>query len=370
MGVLHIIDTLGRGGAEQVLVTLLPELKRTGEHVGVAVLRPPLTLKPDLEKHGIEVFSLPPAQKWNLPRQIGRIERLCQERSYDIVHAHLYFPGLYASAMGMRKTALAFETFHNLSYGGANRAGPKMLAKKWLRGAMARRGLTRCYGVSQAVAEHYREALGLAKVDILPNAVDIAAVNQALDSSVSAVSSAAPLRIVIPGRIVKEKGHADLFSALSGADLPAYRLECLGGGPLENKLKQTSHDLGLPVDFSGPLSHAELLKRMAGADLVVVPSRFEGFGLTAAEAMAMARPVIASDAGGLPEVTGDVALTYPAGDIKALRSALEKLLSGAEQRHNLAEAGYDRVRQRFSPVTIAERLAADYESARRTRTNG
>lgn len=358
MRVLHLIDTLGRGGAENLLVTLLPALAPEGIETVVGVLRPPYDLQPALEERGIRVVRLPRFHRWNLPRATRALRKVCREEQIELVHAHLYFPGLYAASLSLRGGPPMIETFHNLAYAGANAGNWKLGLRRLVRAHLLGRAGTRFFGVSQAVAAHYSKALRLPDVGVLCNVIDLAAI----DATPVAGRSTDTLQIVVPGRLVPEKGHADLLAALQGAQMPPYSLRFVGGGPLHARLEEEAARAGIAVKILGNTSHAAFLAEVAAADIVVTPSRHEGFGIAAAEAMALGKPLIASRAGGLPEVAGDAGLLFDAGDIAALRTALQHLAEDSDLRRQLGEKGARRARRLFDPKHAAEQLAAAYRA--------
>ena len=96
-----------------------------------------------------------------------------------------------------------------------------------------------------------------------------------------------------------------------------------------------------------------------------MPSYREGFGVVCAEAMAHARPVVASAVGGLLDLVadGETGIHVPAGDVAALRAALERLLGDRELRRRFGEAGRERVRERFSWAAVTDATVAAYERA-------
>lgn len=135
MRILHVIDTLGRGGAERLLVILLPELVRRGHDVAVAVRGAPYDLQPELEVAGVPVIRLPKRHRWNLIAGARDIARAMP--GADILHAHLYFPAVttaLARLLGLTR-ARTCVTLHNLAYAGANRDGVTLRFRK----ALARR---------------------------------------------------------------------------------------------------------------------------------------------------------------------------------------------------------------------------------------
>lgn len=101
---------------------------------------------------------------------------------------------------------------------------------------------------------------------------------------------------------------------------------------------------------------------LAGATAFVYPSRYEGFGLPPLEAMAAGVPVVATDAGALPEVLGDAALLVPVGDTEALATAVERVVTDDELRRHLVAAGGRRV-ARFSWDAAAAGFVGLYRRA-------
>jgi glycosyltransferase involved in cell wall biosynthesis len=352
MKALHVIESLGRGGAEQVLLTLLPALRDQGCAVEVAVCRAPYDLQPDLEARGIAVHHLPKSGKWALRKRARSLAELVRRTGADVVHAHLYFPAVVTAlmrALGLSH-ARTFVSFHNLAYAGANKAGLGLWVKKRLAAFLYPRGMDGMFGVSGAVAQHYEQALGLRGVGVLYNPI-------ALPSDpVKPVQEQPPFHLVLPGRLVPEKGHADLIAALKMVSIPAQITFC-GGGPLQADLAETETD----IRITGSVDHAQMMYEIGRADLVVVPSRFEGFGLTALEAMSLSRPVIASTAGGLPEVLGEAGVLVPPRDPKALADAITDLLLSSEKRQNLGQLARQRAETQFSAAAIATQLLGHYQ---------
>ena len=98
----------------------------------------------------------------------------------------------------------------------------------------------------------------------------------------------------------------------------------------------------------GAIPRPDVLGLVAAATVVAVPSRYEGFGIPALEAMAHGRPVVATDATALPEVVGEAGLLVPAGDVHGWAEAVSSLLADETRREQLGRAGVQRA-QAFSP---------------------
>ena len=158
-----------------------------------------------------------------------------------------------------------------------------------------------------------------------------------------------PPHVLFVGRLSEEKGVLELVEAASG--LP---LVVVGDGPLRDRVPDT-------VGFVPP---AELPGYFDRAAVVVCPSRREGYGVVARQAMAHARPVVATAVGGLAEavVDGEPGLLVPPGDAAALRAALERLLGDAELRAASAPPRRERVSERYSRQIAARATLAAYEA--------
>jgi glycosyltransferase involved in cell wall biosynthesis len=364
---LHLIDTLGIGGAEQMLVNLLPALAAQGCKPEVAVLRAPFDLEQVLVAKGIIVHRLRKQNKWRIWSMAGQVARIAQERQADIIHAHLLFPTLYTGlARKARLTSAATcVTFHNLAYRpGANKPGPGLRVRRSLNGLATRFGMDGLTAVSRSVAQHYEGALGLQQMQIIPNPILIA--DKPLNMQQPDIQNR-PLRIILPGRLVHEKGHTILIDAIGMLDHLGQVVDVVlaGDGPLRSMLEQKIAQAGLTdrTRFTGPLSHHELLAEVAAADVVAIPSLFEGFGMTAAEALALGKPVVATQTGGLTEViqNGVSGLLVPPGDPAALAGALNNILTDPGFAETLAKAGQKDVSTRFSADLVAEQMIEFYE---------
>jgi len=115
----------------------------------------------------------------------------------------------------------------------------------------------------------------------------------------------------------------------------------------------------------GFVPHDELQRLYARAAVVACPSRREGFGVACLEAMAHARPVVATSVGGLRDlvVDGETGLVVPPGDPPALRAALERLLGDRELRRRLGDAGRERARRHFSWDAVTDATVEIYRMA-------
>lgn len=165
------------------------------------------------------------------------------------------------------------------------------------------------------------------------------------------------------GRLEPAKGQADLIEAIARLSEPALLLvgRDIGGhrGELERLAERL--DVSERVVFAG--SRADVLPLLAACAVVVLPSWTEGFPLAPMEAMAVRRPVVATDVGGIRElvVDGETGVIVPPRDSGALAQAIGSLLADGALATRLGEQGYRRLRESFSEARMIERVLAIYE---------
>jgi glycosyltransferase involved in cell wall biosynthesis len=169
------------------------------------------------------------------------------------------------------------------------------------------------------------------------------------------------------GRLSKEKGHADLLRALGLLRrLPVeWKLVLVGIGPEQSALGRLARALGLAerVLFAG--FHPEVAEFFAIADVFALPSHSEGSSNVLLEAMMAKVPVVATRAGGNPEILpGETAgLLVPVGDAPALAGAIERLLREPDLASHRANAAFARAADEFSLEHYQRRLAGFYAEA-------
>ncbi len=149
---------------------------------------------------------------------------------------------------------------------------------------------------SEAMAERLASHFGRrGRPVVVPNPVDVDGLRAAAASRPGPAAADRPLRLIAVGRLVEEKGHADLIAALADPSLAACTLTLVGDGPLRSSLTQQVAALGLAerVSLRGQVDdRAELATLIARADLLVQPAHYEGMPNTVLEALALGTPVL------------------------------------------------------------------------------
>lgn len=163
------------------------------------------------------------------------------------------------------------------------------------------------------------------------------------------VTRANEVTVTCIARLSPEKGLEDLLVAASGVlqGYPEARFVIAGGGELRESLEEKAQGLGIAdrILFYGLFPREDLPKIMAMTDILVLPSLTEGMGFVIIEAMAYAKPVVATAVGGIPEVveSGRTGLLVPPRDPARLAEALLALIRAPQRRENMGWAG----RQKF-----------------------
>jgi glycogen(starch) synthase len=171
------------------------------------------------------------------------------------------------------------------------------------------------------------------------------------------------------GRLEYEKGVQDLLAALPRIRRrhPRTRLLVAGTGTQRGFLAAEARRLRVAraVTFTGHLPDRDLAGLLVAADAVVLPSRYEPFGIVALEAAAAGATLVASTAGGLGElvVEGETGWSFPPGDVPGLAAAVDRALASPAVAANHARAARARLRTEFDWARIAAQTVAVYEAA-------
>ena len=298
----------------------------------------------------VDELGTPPSVR--NPRALWRLWRYLRHHRPLVVHAvsgAMTVHGLLAATLARVPVRIAEEV------GIPNRGRVGRIAFPWLY-----RLATCVIGVSNAVVEFLVERDGVprSKVRRVYNAIELRYFAPISRSSTELFT------ILAAGRLAPVKGHADLLAALA----PLLRgekalLRIAGDGPEQERLVALAAELGVSdtVEFLG--FRSDLPELMRAADLFVLPSRMEGFGLAVVEAMAAGVPVVATHVGGVPEVVPDWAvdeLVGP-GDPAAMRAAIERVLDMSEQqRRDIGMQLRDHAVEHFGPERYVRQLQELY----------
>jgi glycosyltransferase involved in cell wall biosynthesis len=235
----------------------------------------------------------------------------------------------------------------------------------------------RLIAVSEA-SGHFAHLLGFAerRITIVPNGVDLSCFNGKVDALLMRRELGIgdkPL-VVTASRLIKRKNPGLLVSAFAKVlkVIPDAKLVIAGSGREEHNLSDQIRDLNITdsVSLLGGLAKEKVAQLMAAADIFVLPSKVESFGLSLLEASAAAVPVVCSNAGGIPEVFQDGfnALLYPPGDDDAMGRAIVHLIQDRELAKKIGANAVETAK-RFTWEMAAEKTLRVYEEVLRERTS-
>lgn len=155
-----------------------------------------------------------------------------------------------------------------------------------------------------------------------------------IKSSIPTFDPQKPFRFLFVGRFVELKKLDLLIDALAALELHEVELAVIGSGPMEDALRTLAiNRLGDHVIWLGKQPHVSIPDHMAGADCLVLPSRYDGWGAVVSEALMAGTPAICSDGCGAADVvrSSGIGGVFPVGDVKRLTSLLRQVVSAGRQ---------------------------------------
>lgn len=323
MRILHVINRLGTGGAEKLLTELIPLQLNTGNEVDVIRLATgEFEFVSRLRDAGVNVWSLGRSEKdiYN-PLFVFKLMRYINR--YDIVHVHL-FPAQYWVAIAawlMRSKTCLVTTEHSTD----NRRR-KLIGFRWIDRFVYKR-YRKIIAISDKTAEALAEYLKSSdRICVVNNGVDLLQISKAQAVNISELFCNEPCPVIIlqVARFSEQKDQDTVIRSLKYLPV-SYHAVFVGDGvrrelcedlAQREGVKNRTHFLGIRNDVPSILK---------AADVVVMSSHWEGFGLAAAEGMAAGKPVVASDVPGLAEVVKEAGILFPKGDAQMLAQEIRKL---------------------------------------------
>jgi glycosyltransferase involved in cell wall biosynthesis len=350
--VLHVDPERAWGGGEVQVLLLLAELRARG-HSSTLAADPGSPLARAAAAAGIAVRPLRIANHVDLRAGLA-LRRLVA--GHDVVHFHT--ARAHALAPLCRRRGARLVVTRRMDYVPAG-------------GPYVRYLYNRAVDVVIAISEGVRAALvrvGIdpARIHVVPSGVDPARL-------VAPPGARAAIRgewrvaddevlVLVPGALEHRKGQDVLLAAAArlAPTAPRLRYVFCGTGREADALARAALPFGRAVHFAG--FRNDVPACLAAADVVALPSRHEGLGVAALEAMVAERPVVASQVGGLAEavVHGETGLLVPPEAPEALAAAVAHLAAAPELRARFGAAGRARVLARFSSRTMAEGTLACY----------
>lgn len=374
------------GGLARHVSKLAEALVRRGIDVQV-LTRGDRALPETAIQNGVSVHRVPePARPRDLDEFVAWIEhmnddmiaagrRLADEQGFDVVHGHDWLVARAGRALAHDADLPWVTTVHATEHGrhqGWVENYPQShihSVERWMTHAADR--VITC---SEYMQGHCSEIFELEteRIEVIPNGIDPSDLRPVTDLAAYRERFAAPDErlVILAGRLVYEKGFQLALEALPRIirELGRVRFVIAGSGTHESELRTQATALGLDDygAFLGWVDDQTLHSLYAVADLCVIPSIYEPFGLVALEAMASGCVCIVADTGGLREIVPTHAgLRFISRDAASLGDAIERALTDDALRTTLIEEAHEHVR-RFDWDEIAEHTLALYAGLRGT----
>lgn len=345
-----------------------PDVPADGVFEGVRVVRvgdyPPIISFDDL---------VPWVLQLNLAVQ-EQATRVALEGDFDVVHAHDWLVAYAAAALKNTFRLPLIGTIHATEYGRHQGYLPGPMNKlihqvEWWLTYEARRVIT----CSRYMADQVHEIFELpaSKQDVIPNGVDLHDFDRPDDADEFRAQLApnGERLLFFAGRLEYEKGVQTVLDSIPLLEEMGHRIRFLiaGVGTHAEALKSRVADLGLSdrVEFLGFIPEDELRRYYAAAEVALVPSLYEPFGMVALETMAADTPCIVADTGGLKELVVHEAtgLRFTPGDSTDLAATVNRLLTDQKLHHRLTLDARRMLDDQFNWRRIAERTVDVYERA-------
>jgi glycosyltransferase involved in cell wall biosynthesis len=379
--VLHLIETLGSGGAERLLHTNLRHFDPTEiESRVITIFSRGEYWKEHIAEIGVEIKSLECSGFSDILSGVRKLRRELIAERPDVIHTHLWTANVIGRIGGRLTGIPVISSIHNPEYEPEAMSGTsrlKLSAAKHIDKWTARFGCTRMIAVSNYVRDSANRRIGypLEKIDVVYNPVDLAEPGLSFDRRLLLAEIGLPadaVVVVTVGRVAPQKG---LNYAVRAMDIvterfPNAHLLHVGAQDNEDYLAMVMTE----IERSGLSHNVHLVgeRRNIGdllraADVFVFPSLFEGLGIALAEAMAFGLACVASDIRPLDEfvTSGENGVLVPPQDADAIAEAVIDLLSSPEKSIRFGAAARETTLAMFRPEPAARRLTEIYRRAAR-----
>lgn len=356
MKTLHVITTLDTGGAEKLMVDLLPRLRDMGNGVELAVFNTGETpFYKDLRNAGIKIHAFSgPGSVYN-PLHIIRLFKLM--RNFDVVHTHNTSPQIFAAICSLFCSSVLFTTEHNTNNRRRNWPGYKWI-DKWM---YSRYDSIIC--ISDQAEKNLKDYLGEKQngnICTIYNGVDVSRFVEASQCEEIVDEFRGLHTAIMVAGFREQKDHKTLIRAYK--HLPEdYHLLLVGDGETRQEIEGFIQDLQLENRIHLLGLRRDVPNLLKSVDVVVMSSHYEGLSLSNIEGMASGAPFVASDVDGIREITEGFGILFPHEDDKTLSEIILKLTTDSEYREETVKKCEMRALQ-YDIKTMAERYNKVYNS--------
>lgn len=335
MKILHVITSLRTGGAEHLMVDLLPRLRDLSNEVELLVFDGIRTaFYEELEQKDIKIHSLGIGGNVYHPQNVFKLRGFVDR--YDIIHTHNTACQFFAplSKILKRSKVKLVTTEHSTN----NRRRGKWYLKpidKWM---YAHYLSVIC--ISERTMLNLKPYITKDVICVINNGIDV----EKFLCPINDISEKNRFLLTQVSSFNDAKDQDTLVRAVK--ELPDnYRLQLVGDGDHRLKVEELAHSLGVAnrVDFLG--IRTDIPEILKSSDVNILSSHWEGFGLAAVEGMASGRPFLASNVDGLNEIVEGAGVLFPHGDYKCLANEIKSLCKNRDYYKSVAQRCQERAKQ-------------------------
>ncbi len=364
MHIVHLLENLNLGGAERVVVDLVSEQVRRGDHCSVICLFERGALADELERIGVTVRAL---EKPSGPSPITalRLRRILRDGRADVLHTHNAMAHYYGVFSSIGLPLCRVNTRHGMGTLLGNRR------QQWLYRLAMTMTDQACFVCDAARQRFVKDRLISAdKATTVYNGIDTGRYRHGgrpgLLRQLIGVDGSARLLVTV-GRLNPAKNHPLLISAFAklADENPDLHLVIIGDGAGMSMLQRLRLQSGLAERIHLPGARSDVPALLADAATFVLSSQTEGFSLSLLEAGAAGLPVVATDVGGNGEIIADRVRgrLVAAGDVDALAAAINELLQSDLRSKHYVAALSDWVEQHCTVAAMTKAYAQVYAEA-------
>ena len=345
MRILQVITSLDMGGAETLVVNLIPRLQDLGHTVDLCVFdctETPLTKRLRFESPQTKIYAL--GHGVYNPLYICKLAKIM--KNYDVVHTHNSSPQLFVAIANMFVCTKLVSTQHNNSNRKRNWKWYRPI-ESWMYG---RYNHVIC--ISKIAEKKLREYMGgewLVKssnkykmITTINNGIDVGSISKAIPCKELLALKENRKAILMVAGFRKQKNQDTILKAFTELSKDNFEVWFAGIGERMEEVKQLAKSLkiGDRVRFLG--LRTDIPNVLRTADIIVMSSHWEGLSLSNVEGMSAHKPFIASDVNGLREVTKGYGILFPHEDAKALAEEINHLANDEGYYNEIAERCYNR----------------------------
>lgn len=349
--VIHIIDSLRRGGAETLLVNYIHGLE---EHQNIIVT---LFDTNDFEEElpGVEYYPLGYRSPLSMPKTVLKLHKLIKKLQPNIIHSHLYWSTIVAR-LALPKEVKLITTYHSFLFEKKNQA--EYGKKIHLLERLTYRQTYHSIYISEAIKKSVMNAIGKNNNHtVINNFVS----DKFFQEPKTDFDHSHPINAVMVGSFKKEKNHRVAIEAIAKL-AGKVNLDLFGDGAEKNNLIELSRHLKIEnnINFCGVSNVLD--QELAKYDVFIMPSLYEGFGIALIEAMSKGLPCIVSDIEVFRSIGKEACLYFNSSSAISLKEAI-LVFDGLTsiEKEKLAKAGID-IASQYNRDSYISNLSKLYQS--------